>query len=266
MKGRSTFTSYEINELKRLINRKNSLPSEQQKAIRDQMRDIGFYITDFSPKKGFESKDLDLLIHNGVVKISDSNTNKYEPEQQQIQVSVNPPIQLKHYDSSFLERHRFTGSIKYLEYKENPGITRRIPNVKGLYIVITPSLQKDFLEIGTGGHFKDKDPNVPLSVLDSNWVCNSHILYIGKAGGISENRSESNSTLRRRLNTYFKFGQGEPVGHWGGRLIWQLRNTDELLFYWRPCDEDENPVELEHQLIAEFKSCYVKRPFANLKD
>lgn len=40
----------------------------------------------------------------------------------------------------------------------------------------------EFLEVGTGGHFKGKDPNVALLVLEQNWVHNTEIMYFGKAG------------------------------------------------------------------------------------
>lgn len=265
MKGRSVFNLNEINELKQLINKKNSLPYDQQKAIRDQMRNIGFYITDFSPKRGFECSDLDLLIENGVIIIHDSAFHQPEPTRQQ-RMTPSAEVERKiQFDCDFLERHKFVDYIKYQEYKIDPNIIKKIPNEKGVYIVASSTLQCEFLQTGTGGRFKDKDPNVSRNTLLSNWVMDTNILYIGKAGGIAENGTESNSTLRKRLYTYFRFGQGEPVGHWGGRFIWQLKDSDNLMFYWRTC-KNENPIDLEHKLIAEFKLQHGKRPFANLKD
>ena len=43
MRGKDTFKSAEINKLEGLIILRNRTPSSEQKAIRQKMRDIGFY-------------------------------------------------------------------------------------------------------------------------------------------------------------------------------------------------------------------------------
>jgi len=60
-----------------------------------------------------------------------------------------------------------------------------------------------------------------------------------------------------------RFGNGKPVGHWGGRLIWQLKNNQNLIicFLLLPATE---PIDLEKYLILNFESKYGKMPFANL--
>ena len=57
-----------------------------------------------------------------------------------------------------------------------------IPHSKGVYMVLNPTMKSEFVEIGTGGHFKGKNPNVPIAELESNWVSESIVVYIGKAG------------------------------------------------------------------------------------
>ena len=88
----------------------------------------------------------------------------------------------------------------------------------------------EFLSRGTGGFFKGKDPNVSITELGTNWVKNTCVVYIGKAG----------TTLRKRLNQYLKFGNGQNIGHWGGRYIWQIKNSGNLLLCWKPTP-DEDP-------------------------
>jgi hypothetical protein len=136
-----------------------------------------------------------------------------------------------------------------------------LPKIKGIYLVLY--LEKkapELLTVGTGGHFKGKNPNVPVSELKQNWVDDTIVVYIGKAGKVG-----SAATLQSRLRQYFGFGQGGNVGHWGGRLIWQLRNSRNLVVCWNELPNDD-PRTVEASLIQEFVKKYGKRPFANLSD
>lgn len=139
-----------------------------------------------------------------------------------------------------------------------------IPAVQGVYMVVYQGGgMPEFLTVGTGGLKRKKDkngklkitnPNVPVSELKSNWVNNTCVVYIGKA-----------TTLSKRISQYLRFGNGENIGHWGGRLIWQIKDSKDLQLCWKPVDT--NPREEEKRLIADFKRQYDgKRPFANLQD
>lgn len=136
-----------------------------------------------------------------------------------------------------------------------------IPRVKGVYMVLNPNYTKsEFLQIGTGGYFKGRNPNVSMDELTFNWVDNSLVVYIGKAGS-----DTSEATLYSRLQQYFGFGKGKNIGHWGGRLIWQLKNSKDLIVCWKPLPNDD-PRTVESHLIKKFVTEFSKRPFANLKD
>ena len=129
---------------------------------------------------------------------------------------------------------------------------KMIPDVPGVYMVLRVSEgAPEFLETGSGGHFKGKAPNVAVAELAANWVDGTPVVYIGKA-----------TSLRKRISQYVRFGQGKPVGHWGGRYIWQLADAPDLLFCWREVDGDPDAVETE--LIRAFREVYGSRPFANL--
>ena len=134
-----------------------------------------------------------------------------------------------------------------------------LPSIKGVYMIL--NLEKkspEFLEVGTGGYFKGKNPNVSISELNSNWVKDSIVIYIGKAGA-----DGSSATLKSRLKQYFGFGQGKNIGHWGGRLIWQLKNSGDLVVCWKSLP-NEDPRFVEINFIQAFVSKYKCRPFANL--
>ena len=69
MKGRETFTMDVIKELYQLFLQKDNADPNKQKYIRNKMREIGFYITDFI-KKGMNSTDFIRLCKNGTIKIT----------------------------------------------------------------------------------------------------------------------------------------------------------------------------------------------------
>ena len=137
-----------------------------------------------------------------------------------------------------------------------------VPTKPGVYLVLRVATEAhEFLEISTGGWFKGQDPTVSLDVLQRNWVDGAIVLNIGKAGGPG-----SSATLKSRLKQYLDFGAGRRVGHRGGRLIWQLRDADELVIAWKVI-ESGVPREVEGEYIRVFKETNQgSRPFANLQD
>ena len=150
----------------------------------------------------------------------------------------------------------FQGFRSVAYYREN---THQIPQAAGVYVLLRDTEKKpDFQVIGSGGRFKERNPNISLRELDENWVPGAKVVYIGKAGGTG-----SSATLRGRLDQLLKFGAGRKIGHWGGRLLWQLTDHEELLLGWMPIS-DQEPAALEAQMIAEFKNHFGQRPFANL--
>ena len=60
-----------------------------------------------------------------------------------------------------------------------------------------------------------------------------------------------------------KFGRGEPVGKWGGRYIWQLGDSHNLLVCWK-LTPNAIPRNMEKELLREFEAVYGKLPFANI--
>lgn len=152
-----------------------------------------------------------------------------------------------------IKRQNFVGFVSVSFLRESA--CRQAPEAPGIYLVIHPQPQLPiFLEHNTGGFFKGRNPTASIQELQQAWVPGSLVIYIGKA-----------STLRKRLSSYMRFGNGQPVPHWGGRYVWQLADATSLLVSWREIP-DEDPRQVESELIQEFSTRYGKRPFANLHD
>lgn len=140
----------------------------------------------------------------------------------------------------------------------------QVPAVPGVYLVLRPDATgPQWLPRSTGGHFKERDPSVKnLDEIQRAWVDGATVLYIGKAG-----TDKGKASLRSRLHAYMRFGKGQAVSHWGGRFIWQLGTSGQLLVAWRATVASQEPRDVERALIERFKARHSgRRPFANLRD
>jgi len=149
-----------------------------------------------------------------------------------------------------LTRDGFAGWVRFEALRAQ---IDQVPSVGGVYVVVRESHGRpEFLDANPGGRFKGRDPTVPFEVLRANWVDDAEVVYIGKA-----------DQLRRRLRQFADFGAGHPIGHWGGRLIWQLADSEMLLVAWKRTLAEVVPRAAEAELIARFRAAYGKPPFAN---
>lgn len=168
-----------------------------------------------------------------------------------------PQLGVSMFDPESLGDYGFLGLKTISELNDS---LAEIPDVEGIYIVYRDILaEPEFLPTSTGGWFKGQDPTVHASVLNEKWIPNAYVLYIGKAGG-----PNLKSNLRTRLQQFISFGQGKKTAHWGGRYIWQLKNSGNLRLAYKPIPGG-NPESEERSLITEFTSEYGNMPFANLR-
>ena len=137
-----------------------------------------------------------------------------------------------------------------------------VPESEGVYVVVRSREDAPvFREVSKGGWFKGEDPAVEVSTLEGKWVPGASVLYIGKASV----NAKGKRGLKTRLGEYAKYGSGKPIGHRGGRYIWQLEDDESLLVAWRESDEGSTAIDDERDLAAEFGSRHGGRlPFANI--
>lgn len=159
----------------------------------------------------------------------------------------------RHFAREHLEELMFTGFVTFDRLLEPGAIIP--PTTSGVYAVIREhDAEVAFRELNPGGRFKGRDPTVSVALLQSKWVEACDVLYFGKG-----------ENLRRRLEEYARFGRGEPVGHWGGRYIWQLADSSDLKAAWKECGTGQSPRALEAELLSSFREEYGCLPFANLR-
>ena len=271
MKTKKQFTSAEISSIEDLVRRKCNAPGNEQKAIRDRIREIGFYWSDFSQyakvfglsydPEGFKAL-VRKLQNEGVITIKNSSADRASDNSYAKIFSDKSPAPVKKPENRksvaagvadrkvSIDISDFDGGFSVEElWKTKSG---HIPDTSGVYMVVRESNEMpEFLKVGTGGYFKGENPNVSESELRANWVAGAAVVYIGKA-----------ASLRSRLSQYLRFGQGKPAGHRGGRYIWQLKDAPQLKFYWKEVEGDYDAEE--SAMINAFKARYGCRPFANL--
>ena len=101
-----------------------------------------------------------------------------------------------------------------------------VPRHKGVYMVLYfQGTDPVFLEKGTGGFFKGKDPNVNISTLKENWIEEEQVLYIGKA-----------TNLQSRIQQFMKFAKAKILAIGEAAISGSLRMPKNLLSagrrYW----------------------------------
>lgn len=58
-------------------------------------------------------------------------------------------------------------------------------------------------------------------------------------------------------------GRGRPVGHWGGRYIWQIAGSEGFVVAWAETP-GEVPRDVEVAMLARFRSLHGGPSIANI--
>lgn len=157
------------------------------------------------------------------------------------------------FDVADLKQRGFDGFVTVAGLRQD---TTQVPTNQGVYAVVRHSDSPPvFLEQSPASWFKGKDPTVSQAELSKQWVPGARTLYVG-----------SGDSLRARLDLLIQFsdaGRARSVFHWGGRLLWQLGDSEDLLVAWRVESGGIGPIERD--LVIEFRDGFDALPFANLR-
>lgn len=258
--SRTTFSRDELKRILSLVKELEAADRTKQKDIRAKIRKIGLYWSEVTPPRTkYTVANLLRLFDDGTLKLSDSENNDVEPSTPKSEIAQEAPKTLRHIkispdkEISQYMAEGFDGFIRVSELRDSKFL---IPDEAGVYVVLRVSqADPEFLEKGTGGFSQGKNPNVSMVELTENFVYGVKTVYIGKAS----------TSLRKRVGQLLRFGAGSAVSHWGGRYLWQLADSDNLMIAWKPTP-DCDPRTIEARMIQDFISLHGKRPFANLKN
>jgi hypothetical protein len=210
MKGRNRFNKTETEELKRLIKAKESATPDKQKGIRNIIRKIGFYYSDFrSQKVGYTLYDFEVLIKSGEITISENSEN---PTSKTLKFKSNdlPP---KNQNDSDTKTSNYLNSIFTIFKKNRFDPTncsqKDIPNYAGNYLIC----------IKKGSCLPTKSFNPFIKEFDG-----LPIIYTGIA---------SKSMRERDFRQHF-------TGNNAGRST--LRKSIGVLFGYKQVPRDKNPL------------------------
>ncbi|OGU41353.1 MAG: hypothetical protein A3K31_17010 [Ignavibacteria bacterium RIFOXYA12_FULL_35_25] len=195
MKGKNTFTKSEIYDLRNLIKLRVKADRNQQKSIRNKMRNIGFYGKDDFDIIDLQPSDFENLITSGQIKIiGEDLSNDFNSEVK--------PIQSKNNNSDLSKTPGKEVDInKFIEFKPLSDNEDDIPNKAGNYIVCLNN--------------NSKLPDIGIRC-ETSKINNLEVIYTGIASKSLRTRdykqhfngnNAGRSTLRKSIGSMFKYKQ-----------------------------------------------------------
>lgn len=210
-KGKTDFTAQEIRELKNLIRQRVCADRADQKTIRNKMRRLGFYGSDFGIIDCHVS-DLDRLINNGKIKVVGQISapgDKVEITIPRKKKEVNPVV-----PKQFVIPSKAEDSLIHGQFLSVSSFSREdIPDVPGLYCI---KLRKG------------------IASLPSKYgkVREDGIIYIGKASVSLRKRLWDQELNHKSAATFFRsigamLGYLPPRGSLSGKETRNYKFNDQ---------------------------------------
>jgi len=246
MKGKKEFSENEANQIRKLVKQKLLASTTEQKGIRNKIRDLKFYFSDFSEKKGYTVEDFEQLIRSGQIKIisveslikSESNEVKRESPKK-IEVKTNIRV-------GNIEQKLFAPE----NFKQYSDLDTEILESTGFYC----------LKLKANSILPEKYQNI----LDNRKM---KFIYIGKAEGQTLRERLDQEIEHKRPGTFFRsigclLKYSPMIGHLKGHsnqnnFKFSLSDTYEIVKWLKSNIElsivkNTGSFEIEKELIGKF--------------
>lgn len=202
MNGRKTFTPSEVKEIKRLIREKLQTSSTQQKGIRNKIRKIRFYYTDFNPpSSGYTVEGFEELIRCGDIKVIGGHQAQ-APEPRTITREQTQQVEkLKPSTSESPDVVSVFDAMEKNRFDPQTDSESKVENAPGIYLICL----KENATL----------PSVSIKPVLPSFI-GLEVIYTGIAGGSLRTRdyhqhfkgnNAGRSTLRKSLGVLFGYEQ-----------------------------------------------------------
>jgi len=197
VKGKNQFSKSEFKQLKTLIKEKQTADKTEQKSIRNRIRKIGFYFSDFSnQKKGYDISDLEQLVNTGEIKIIGIVNNIEQPKIATKQKENPKQTKVRTFNKSYLTKALIDFAKN--KFEPNKDLENIIPDTCGNYIICLKKQSK----------LPKSEYKVELQTFDG-----LNVVYTGIAGTSLKKRdyrqhfkgNSGSSTLRKSLGVLFGY-------------------------------------------------------------
>lgn len=160
-----------------------------------------------------------------------------------------------------LQADGFVGFVPLRAF-EKPFVMGDGPDVEGVYAVLRESAVRPIFREDT--HRRPRSKVYTAAQAEAEWVDGSQTLYIGK-GPLRKPRNGRRQGLAQRIKEMRAHGHDGGANHYGGKLLWQIEDTDSLLIAWKVLLEgtaDVVETELIQRFMAQDESG--RTPYANI--
>lgn len=159
-----------------------------------------------------------------------------------------------------LREYGFVGVVPFPEWSKADIVGLGGPDVEGVYSVVrentTVPIFTDDVRPATRRRTRTAAEAASL------WVPGVQVLYFGRAPLRRASGNGRRSGLAQRIHEYKRHGLSGGSNHHGGKLVWQISDSDALRIAWKMLPEGESK-QIESGLISGFKKTMGQPPFAN---